>query len=254
MTYARITKLACGLLAAIALTACGGGGDKGPAWAPATKQALQTDPNAPAASRIFSPGTYVGECSYVSTLPYSEALNLGSGEIVSYRFEESASGTKMYEVRTIYSTDDCTDDGGDVLVQMSLPVASVTRAGKTLLTGLDLAGPNDFVVVAQNLVGERIFIEQPGGLLSIQLSNGAVYAADEVDQDSGLTRKVIKDANGIVIFRLALEVDASVLKDSVTLQDGLLHRGFTDGVSDSGFDEAEYPLLVNYIDPLTKVK
>jgi hypothetical protein len=254
MNLLRIAKTVCSLAAVAALTACGGGGEKGPAWAQDLKTTLTTAPDTVEASRQFSPGTYDSACSYISNLPLSDAQSLQASEVISYAWVETATGTKLQTTYTIYSTGDCSDTGSSVLLKITVPLANVTRAGAITLAGLKLDASQQGVEVgASNLIGERILIEQPAGEQVLVLSNGAVYAADEVDPDTGLTNvKVVKDASGNVIYRQILQIDENTLKDSLTVQNGVLYRGVTEDLFDDSFDEFDYPRYVSLEDPYTK--
>lgn len=270
MTFARFTKLACCLMVAATLTACGGGGEKGPQWAQDVKTLLSepdddtgvtepipTEPN-PTGPREFSPGTYVSVCRFISNLPLEDAQQIAASEVISYEWTETPTGTQLKTTYTIYDNEDCADTGSSVLLKITEPLTTVTRAGEITLRGLQLDGSGQVVVsdTAVNLIGERVLIEQEAGLLTLSLSNGAVQDPDEVvtDEDTGevVTLKVVKDRLGNVIFRLALQVDANSLKDSLTVQNGVLYRGVIEDVFEDSFDEFTYPRYVSLEDPFTK--
>lgn len=254
MNILRIAKTVCSLAAVAALTACGGGGDKGPQWAQSLNTTLATPTDASATSRLFSPGLYTSACGYISNLPRSDAQALTASEVISYAWVETATGTKLQTTYTIYSTGDCTDTGSSVLLKITVPLANVTRAGAITLTGLKLDATQQGVEIgASNLIGERVLIEQSAGDQVLALSNGAVYAPDEVDPDTGLTNvKVVKDALGNVIYRQILQVEENTLKDSLTVQNGVLYRGVIEDLFDDSFDEFDYPRYVSLEDPFTK--
>jgi hypothetical protein len=145
MTYARITKLACGLLAAAALTACGGGGDKGPAWAQETKANL-----AKVHPYVKAPPAFLEECIGVGTnLSYRRSIEVLSDDgstivlrptIRYYKDEECADKARAF---TIYLQKDTMTVDGTIVEAISGETArKVTHnfpTGEVIITA-DLDG------------------------------------------------------------------------------------------------------------------
>jgi hypothetical protein len=123
MTSARNTQLACCLMATAALTACGGGGEKGPAWAQANTANLQR-----VIPYVKAAPAYLSECKAVG----SSSLSFRKGVIV---VSETSSTIIHQPVIRYYQSTDCADTTRIFTLVEQLDTLSVDGASTDDISG-----------------------------------------------------------------------------------------------------------------------
>lgn len=195
MNLLHTAKTVCSLAAVAALTACGGGGEKGPAWAQTTKANLTK-----AYPYVKAPAAFVGECRDAGQAGYS--LRRAIVPI-------SDDGTVIVQQGVIryYASEDCNDPSR--LFSIVTPKNTLTVTG----TGVDGYSGEPVRLVRANFAGGEVFVSVEADGVAVQPTPGNESNELSITYGNGLT---------LIVDR---QQTSDIYNDIILIKDGFLYFG-----------------------------
>lgn len=223
MKLQRLIPLTCSVALASALTACGGGGEKGPQWAQTTVAELK----APPPLVISDIKTYALPCSDDVNSTYSEI-----DYVVTFKTSDGKSREQVQ--RHWYIGTGCSI--GNLAVVFKVPADVVTN--DSTFTEPDL-----------NLTAIRQTKTNPGGTIVVSIQNPSVTVESLIEEGTNAPfyRVTLPPSNGATV---PFEIDTDATQAAVTTRDLAAYSGNSLywGASNA-LDSQGYPTHLLFNDP-----